>query len=308
MSADTTVVFADLTGSTAAFEALGNERATRAVTQLTAWISDVCQEHRGRVVKTLGDGVLAVFEQPRHAIEAVVQLQDVHRRRLDASLAPDGMHLKVGVACGDVVLVDGDCFGDAVNVASRLADLSGADQVWVNDAVASRYGEDDHDISFISLGPIQLRGRTRPCSVHRVDWRNESAGLLTVPGQLEELLTPVAVAKGSIKLSWLDQVHRFLYGELPIQIGRAASADFVVPDPRVSRAHASIGWRNGMFVLADMSSFGTWIRFDGSQMVLPLRRDECVLHDHGVMALGAPFSDFSAVTVRFELTGGRGLP
>ena len=65
MVVQATVVFADLTGSTAFFEALGNEKATRAVTRLTQWISDVCEAHQGRVVKKLGDGVLAVFADAR---------------------------------------------------------------------------------------------------------------------------------------------------------------------------------------------------------------------------------------------------
>jgi hypothetical protein len=219
------------------------------------------------------------------------------------------MHLKVGVACGDVVLVDGDCYGDAVNVASRLADLSGADQVWVNDAVASRFARGDDSIQFISLGPIQLRGRAEPCGVHRVDWRNDSqAGLLTVPAQLDPLSGPAPLTEGSIELSWLNQVSRFNSDQLPIHIGRALEADFVVADQRVSRAHASISWRGGVFVVADMSSFGTWIRFEGSQTTLPLRREECVLHDNGVIALGAPFTDFSAVTVSFVLAGARRAP
>jgi len=306
-ASDTTVVFADLTGSTAAFESLGNERATRTITELTTWIAKVCERHRGRVVKTLGDGVLAVFDQTRNAVQAVVQLQNVHLLRLDRSAAGMSMHLKVGVACGEVVVVNGDCYGDAVNVASRLADLSGADQVWVNDAVASQFKDDDDGIHFISLGPIQLRGRAEPCGVHRVEWRNESqVGALTVPAGLEQLSRAMLTTEGSIELTWLNQTARFGAARLPIHVGRAVDAQFVVKDQRVSRVHASISRRSGVFVLADMSSFGTWIRFDGSQTELPLRREECVLHDNGVMALGAPFSDFSAVTVSFNLTGGHG--
>jgi adenylate cyclase len=61
MSATTTVMFADLTGSTGVFETLGNDAATQTITALTKWIGTVCQNHGGRVVKTLGDGALAVL-------------------------------------------------------------------------------------------------------------------------------------------------------------------------------------------------------------------------------------------------------
>ncbi|MET0312169.1 MAG: adenylate/guanylate cyclase domain-containing protein, partial [Burkholderiaceae bacterium] len=123
MDATTTVVFADLTGSTGVFEALGNAKATEAITRLTNWIGQVCEAHGGRVVKTLGDGVLAVFPDGPGAVDAVIELQRNHQKRIINWPPSLRMRLQVGVACGEIVEVDGDCYGDAVNVASRLSDL-----------------------------------------------------------------------------------------------------------------------------------------------------------------------------------------
>ena len=61
MSVLSTVVFADISGSTLLYETLGNERATEAVTQVTQWIGESIESHGGRAVKKLGDGVLAIF-------------------------------------------------------------------------------------------------------------------------------------------------------------------------------------------------------------------------------------------------------
>jgi len=61
MGVQATVVFTDLHGSTAVFEALGNARATESVTQITTWITEQCERHGGRLVKTLGDGVMVDF-------------------------------------------------------------------------------------------------------------------------------------------------------------------------------------------------------------------------------------------------------
>ena len=91
---------------------------------------------------------------------------------------------------------------------------------------------------------------------------------------------------------------------MPIYLGRAPEAEFIVNDQRVSRLHASIEWRLGAFVLTDLSSFGTWVRFAGSQTEQALRRDDCVLHGSGEIALGAPFDDFTVPTVSFSLVGG----
>ena len=65
-------------------------------------------------------------------------------------------------------------------------------------------------------------------------------------------------------------------------------ADFVVGDPRVSRLHASIDIRSGNYVLEDISSYGTWVRFAGGDNVIALRRQECLLHSDGEIAMGAP--------------------
>ena len=78
----------------------------------------------------------------------------------------------------------------------------------------------------------------------------------------------------------------------------------MVGDPRVSRMHATIEMRAGNYVLEDVSSYGTWVRFAGSDSAIPLRRQEMVLHSDGEFSLGAPFTDFSAPTVSFKLVDG----
>ena len=98
-------------------------------------------------------------------------------------------------------------------------------------------------------------------------------------------------------MSWRDAEASFSSTQLPIHIGRAAQAQFVVNDPRVSRLHTKIIWRAGKFYLEDVSSYGTWVRFSGGDAVLALRRQECVLLAAGEIALGAPFEDFTVPTV-----------
>src|SRR5665647_2092625 len=117
MGVKTTVVFTDLFGSTSAFEALGNAQATLAVTRITSWVAKVVEAHGGRVVKMLGDGVLALFKDNLSAIHAVVEMQRVHQKRQTQFQASKFMPIRIGVASGEVEIVAGDCYGDAVNVA-----------------------------------------------------------------------------------------------------------------------------------------------------------------------------------------------
>jgi class 3 adenylate cyclase len=305
VGASTTVVFADLAGSTALFEAIGNVRATEAITGLTHWIGSVCAGRGGRVVKLLGDGVLAVFPDGNRAITAVVELQRVHARRLEGGPEEMRMRLQIGVAAGEVIEVDGDCYGDAVNVASRLSDLSGPDQIWATASAVRQVPDPEEGVGFRSLGPILLRGMSRETMVFRVDWQEDLPGMqtLTEAGRLPHRAQPRATS-GGVRLSWLDQQMEFAASRMPVHLGRAEDAQFPVQDQRVSRLHARIHCRNGSFVLTDLSSYGTWVRFAGSPTALTLRRAECILLGAGSIALGAPFEDFAAPTVGFEIVPG----
>lgn len=308
MTGHPTVVFADLTGSTRVFEAMGNARATETVTRLIQWIGGVCEAHSGRVVKSLGDGVFAIFTSGINATRAVLELQRNHQKRLQTWPAPLRMELQIGVASGEVVEVDGDCYGDAVNLASRLSDLAGPGQIWATESVIDQLqgGEVRHR----SLGPINIRGKNEMPVVHRIDWQDEVTEFLTMPASLAVSSRVPDSSFGQIELAWLDVRSMFRATELPIHLGRVDEAQFVVNDPRVSRLHARIEARHGSCVLVDISTYGTWVRFHGTAGAsgeIALRRDECVLHGSGEIGLGAPLSDFSAPTISFNTTGGNVL-
>ena len=304
MGVHTTVVFTDLHGSTAVFEALGNAKATVLVTQITQWIAERCEAHGGRVVKTLGDGVLAMFPQNKAAVDAVVDIQRSHLKSIGRPDKLSVMPIRIGVASGEVELVQGDCYGDAVNVASRLCDLSGPAQIWANAAALTAVDE-RHGVTFRVLGPINIRGRAEPCTVFQVEWREEQASdFLTMQGELDPgMIAGDQDALGrELGLSWKGSTQIFKAFDFPIYIGRVRTAEFVVDDPRVSRTHVRFDWRNGSVVLVDVSSYGSWVRF-GSGIASPvlLRREECVLHGYGELALGASFSDVSVPIVGFTV-------
>ena len=302
--AEVTVVFADLTGSTGVFEALGNAKATQAITRLTDWMGKVCTSRRGHVVKNLGDGVLMVFVQNSDAVEAVTEMQRAHTERIKTWPDKLKMRLQVGLARGEVIEQGGDYFGDAVNVASRLSDLSGPDQILGTDTVINELPSDTL-VRFRSLGAMDIRGRNEACMVYRVEWQNEVlTDFFTVPAGLTPTpFTKIVPQAGAIVMSWLDVEATFTSAQLPMHIGRVAEAQFIVNDPRVSRLHAKIIWRAGKFYLEDVSSYGTWVRFAGGDAVVALRRQECVLLVGGEIALGAPFEDFTVPTVSFTFPG-----
>lgn len=303
MGVQSTVVFADLFGSTGVFESLGNAKATEAVTQITAWLGEKFEANGGRIVKFLGDGVLVIFKENRNAVAAVVDVQRAYVQRLAHAAPGTYMPLRIGVARGEVELVDTDCYGDAVNVAARLSELTGPHQIWANREVIDD-GQPLPGTHTRLLGPIHVRGRAEPCTVYQIEWQEDT------DSQFFTVLSPLAVglpepqhdALGSqVELSWLDNQKTYKAFELPVHIGRIRQAEFVVSDEHVSRRHARLDWRNGSVVLTDVSSYGCWVRFFGGGADLLLRREDCVLHGRGEIALGMPFSDLSAPVVTFSV-------
>src|SRR6185369_9250951 len=108
-----TVVFADLVGSTGIFEQLGDATAGRFVTTLTSALAKTFVQHHGRVVKLLGDGLFVVFPAESDALAACVAIQ-AHLRDNPVYAGASGqpVQMQMGVESGEVVEIDGDCYGD----------------------------------------------------------------------------------------------------------------------------------------------------------------------------------------------------
>lgn len=278
----TTVVFADLVGSTSMFERLGDETASRFVTQLVGALSQVFEQHNGRIVKLLGDGLFVVFPQEGDALAACISIQ---KRFLEKPIRPGGsgtpVQMQMGIESGEVVEIDGDCFGDTVNSAARLADLAGAAQILTTQNVWKALGP-MQQTSLRSLGPMHLRGRAEASHVYRVEWqsgRDEDATMMGRSMVSEAGPVVLELVAGAQAL----QVHA---ATPKVSIGRGAGASLALNDPRVSRMHATLEWRGGQFVLGDASSYGTWVYFGNQSEAVVLRRTECYLVGSGQISAG----------------------
>ncbi|MBS0294564.1 MAG: adenylate/guanylate cyclase domain-containing protein [Proteobacteria bacterium] len=305
VNAGATVVFADMTGSTALYEALGNEGAAAVVAPLTQAMGACMQRHGGRVVKNLGDGVLGLFTEPGPAVLAAAAMMREYRQWISPQAQLSQVAIHIGLASGEVVEVDGDCYGDAVNVAARLCERADAAEIWASESVVAGLRA-PQGMSFVRLGHLDIRGKAERLVTYQVEWRTEDRSDRTVHAELRSdmaALVEMETCPAQIQLSWPGAHRLFSSAEVPVNVGRAPDSHLCIADPRVSRVHARLEWQRGAFVLTDLSSFGTWVRFDDSEAPVPLRRDSCLLHGTGEIALGVPFVDGSASTIGFRITG-----
>lgn len=293
-----TVMFADLRGSTALYETLGNTEATSVVTQSVALIARVVASREGTVVKTLGDGLMAMFPSAASAVQASDEMHDslerIGTRPPDTPPRP-ALKLQVGLALGEVVEVGGDYFGDAVNVAARLLDHAGDNETLVTSTVLDELDVVDRS-RFRSLGQLQLRGRVEAVVVHLLETHRWGDTAATAYGDILRAPEPEG-----IRLTWQDVNRIYSPHSLPVVLGRSPQATYCIDDSRVSRLHARIDWHGGAFQLTDLSYNGTYVRFSGDTEVVSLRRGTCTLHGSGVIGLGSPPAEANAPSVRFEV-------
>ncbi len=156
---DPTIMFLDLTSFTALNDTHGDDTAV-AVLDLFVDAVEHAVAGRGRIVKTLGDGVLLRMSSPQDAVEVA---HAVSVRLHDHDRTPE---LTGGATTGPVVERDGDVLGATVNLASRLAALATAGELWMTDPPARAASIVGWAVE--PLGPTPIRGLREPVSVHRV--------------------------------------------------------------------------------------------------------------------------------------------
>ena len=124
-------------------------------------------EHKGRIVKLTGDGMLAEFTSVVNAVACAVEIQRGMAGR-NAGVPQDRrIEFRIGVNLGDVVVEDGDIFGDGVNVAARLENMAEPGGICISASVREHVGN-RLDIAFEDAGEQRLKNIERPIRVFRI--------------------------------------------------------------------------------------------------------------------------------------------
>lgn len=154
---DVTVLFTDVVSSSALFDRHRAEHAHGLLQRHFALLRAAAGEHGGQVVKSLGDGLMIVFEAPAAAVGCGLAMQRA------AAASDDRLELRVGIASGEAVCDDGDFFGRPIIVARRLCDAARAGEVLVAEAT-QRLLPAVPDRSPDVMRQLRLKGLSEPVS------------------------------------------------------------------------------------------------------------------------------------------------
>jgi class 3 adenylate cyclase len=124
-------------------------------------------EHRGRVVKTTGDGVLVEFASVLDAVRCAVDIQREMEWRNSLKPAEDQIVFRIGINLGDIIIEDGDIFGDGVNIAARLEGIADPGGICVSRIVRDQV-RDKLGFGFEDMGPRQVKNIARPVRAFRI--------------------------------------------------------------------------------------------------------------------------------------------
>lgn len=285
------VLFADISGSTRLYEVLGDKQAFSAINACLKRLSEVAEEHGGRVVKTIGDEILVVFPGAAEAIHAACEMQ-----LAVSTLAPTGparMAIRVGFHAGEVIERDGDVFGDTVNVAARMASLAKAEQILTTGEVVAGLPP-LMQTATRPLDALAIKGKGAAIEVCEVIWlESDDMTMMVGGGTFAERPEP------RLRLVHQGQVVMVDARRSTVTLGRDEHADIVIQDRRASRLHAVIERRRDKFVFVDKSSNGSYLTVRGEQE-LQLRREEFVLRESGSISLGHAYLKDPTEVVEFE--------
>ena len=282
------LLFADVAGSTRLYERLGDQNALRAVELCLQTAARALAQYRGRVVKTIGDEIMAVFPSAGEGLLAACEIQ----QQLHAlpSIGGEALAIRVGCHWGPVIEEAGDFFGDTVNTAARLGALAKAGQVLTSADTLAAVAELLRLRSRV-LEPLALKGKQEPLAIVELLWQGSEENMTLLAE------SPRGRPAQALVLSLRHGERRWLLnGEKPsLSLGRDAGSELVIADGRASRSHARIELRQQHFVLVDCSTNGTYVVTSvgngagGDGHGILLRREETVLHGSGRLSFGQPW-------------------
>jgi len=146
-----------------------NEEGTLAAlkTHQRELIDPKIAEHRGRIVKTTGDGALVEFASAVDAVRCAVEIQCAMSERSAAIPEDRRIDFRIGINVGDIIIDEGDVYGDGVNIAARLEGIADRGGICISDDTF-RQVRDKIDVGFDDAGERQLKNIERPVRVYRV--------------------------------------------------------------------------------------------------------------------------------------------
>lgn len=162
-----TILFTDIVDSSRYWDIFGDVQGRLMVDRHNRLVFPVIRKYRGRVVKTIGDGLMAAFKRPHDALNAAIGIQQILQKMRKADRT---FHAKVriGLHTGMAIIEAHDVYGDAVNLAKRVESFGDANEIHLSEATADLLDDIKHALH--KKGNFVPKGKREPLTVYRCRW------------------------------------------------------------------------------------------------------------------------------------------
>ncbi len=288
------ILFADISGSTRLYEILGDVAARTKVADCLEMLTEVITRHNGTVIKTIGDEIMCTFPSAEEAATGACEMHEMLDDDVTEQTAagPISLTIRVGMHYGPAILESGDVFGDAVNVAARMAAMAKGGQIITTQGAVDEMSPIMRaSTRFIDRAPV--KGKKETMDIFEVLWQQEdvtrmSTGVIAGPNTV-----PVRM-----RLTYHGDTVLMDADVTQVVMGRSKSADLTVNETLASRQHVRIEHRRGKFFIIDQSTNGTYVHHESDESFL--RREEMPLSGDGMISLGRSFSENPQEVVHFK--------
>lgn len=288
------VMFADVAGSTALYERLGDSIASQMIGDAIHLVSEIIQNHQGVIVKTIGDEVMCRFPNADTAIQCACHIHEIMENQPVKNGV--GLVFSIGVHWGIAILQeDGDIFGDVVNVSAKMARVAKARQIITTDITQRNLTSPVLLDKCREIDTMHIKGRSEPVGIYEVMWQPE--GSQDMPTIISHSLD--LVSNKPLNLYYQHRKVVLEPGERAYTFGRGAKCDQLVASTFASRVHARIENRQGIFFLVDESTNGTYLKIDDKIPVF-LRQQEAPLQGKGVISFGQDIKQNNEYLLHFS--------
>jgi class 3 adenylate cyclase len=165
-------MFTDVENSTKYWDSRGDVEGRLMVDLHNRLVCPVIKRFKGRVVKHVGDAIMATFKSPAKAVKAAIGIQQIleHRRTEEGAKLPS---VRIGVHTGKALVEQTDVFGDVVNVAARVGDYARGCEICISGSTASKISKKDFNL--LKRGKVIPKGKRKAIAIYECRWRNHEA-------------------------------------------------------------------------------------------------------------------------------------
>ncbi len=164
-----TLLFSDIVGITSFFEQHGDVAGRQRIDRHNQVLFPIIRKHGGSVLKTIGDAIMAAFDDEDDAVEAAIHMQQALEKRNQQNPAEvDRIYIRIGINSGETIQEYGDAYGDAVNVAARVCAKADGEQILVSEETQRELTRNRDIVNPHSR--VSLKGKRDKFQLFQVDW------------------------------------------------------------------------------------------------------------------------------------------